>query len=138
MMALIEERGRGRGGEHTGIVIHSLLSPVSVCRTFPLHHCHLVHSVFSLFFFSYPHKNYTCHSAFVRPFLLHTCIYSLWEQHKTSASFENANGFYLWPAAVTEWAIVLREVFVCSCVCKCVCKNWAPLVKISLCECAND
>lgn len=57
---------------------------------------------------------------------------------KTSASFENANGFYLWPAAVTEWAIVLREVFVCSCVCKCVCKNWAPLVKISLCECAND
>lgn len=46
MMALIEERGRGRGGEHTGIVIHSLLSPVSVCRTFPLHHCHFVHSVF--------------------------------------------------------------------------------------------
>lgn len=117
--------------------IASFLLLVSVV----LSHCIIVIlciQFFSLFFFSYPHKNYTCHSAFVRPFLLHMCIYSLWEQHKTSASFENANGFYLWPAAVTEWAIVLREVFVCSCVCKCVCKNWAPLVKISLCECAND
>ncbi len=115
MMALIEECGRGRGGEHTGIVIHSLIPPVSACRLFS--HCVIV--ICCIIFF---------HPAPTKTAPVTVCVYfvcvcvcvcmfvsSHWE-HKTSASFENANRFYLWLAPVREWVSVLREVFVCNCV----------------------
>lgn len=116
MMAFIEECGRGRGGEHTGIVIHSLIPPVSACRLFS--HCVIVICCIISFFFLIPPLQ-------KRHLSLSVCVYvcvfvcSHWEQHKTSASFENANRFYLWPAPVREWVSILREVFVCSCVCTC-------------------
>lgn len=51
MMAFIENCRRGRGGEHTGIVIHSLISPVSACRLFS--HCASVICCIIIYFF-YP------------------------------------------------------------------------------------
>lgn len=64
---------------------------------------------FSVFFF-YPTPTKTA------PVTVCVFVSSHWEQHKTSASFENANRFYLWPAPVREWVRAVREVFVCNCV----------------------
>lgn len=101
IMMTDKECGRGSGGEHTGIVIHSLILPVVYFPTVPL-------SFAVLCFFIPP----------LQKRHLSLCVYvfvsSNREQHKKSVSFENANRFYLWPAPVREWVSVLREVFVCK------------------------
>lgn len=52
MTALIEKRGRARGVEHSGIVIHSLISAVSACGLYFL--CVSVICWFNDFIFFYP------------------------------------------------------------------------------------
>lgn len=96
---LVEKRGRGRGLSFIAAALS--LAPVV---HFPL--CIIVIcGIISYFFYPAPAKT--------TPVTLHVCVfvYSLRDRHKTSASFENANGFYLWPAPVREWVSVLREVF---------------------------
>lgn len=133
MMAFIENCRRGRGGEHTGIVIHSLISPVSACRLFS--HCvSVICCIIILFFFLFhPYKNGTCQCVCVCVF-----VSSHWEQYKTSAFFENANRFYLWPSPVREWVSILREVFVCSCgsvcVALCICLTQS-IFALAVCVC---
>lgn len=115
MTALIEECGRGRGGENTGIVIHSPVPPVSACRLFP--HCVIVICCIIIFFHPAPTKTAPVTAC------VHTCVsvrlFTLGATQKTSASFENANRFYLWPAPVREWVSALREVFLCVCAAVC-------------------
>lgn len=88
-----KETWEGRTGRRAGIVIHSLISPVSACCLFS--HCVTLICCIYLFF-SHPLQNDTCQRTSTAPNL--------------SLLFENANSFYLRPAPVSEWVSEWCEV----------------------------
>lgn len=85
-----KETWEGRTGTRAGIVIHSLVSPVSTRCLFS--HCvTLARRIYLLILILPPQKD-TCQQASAAPNLGLFFFF-----------FENANSFYLRPAAVTEW-----------------------------------